>query len=315
MSDELASSATMSESSFQDLPAQPSSSSSDDVDSLPSTSASTTSISPSEEEEYSDAEREWRESLQQLELLLTMVLVPYLGKYFGRKCAYWGMCCNTLLGLLSRRLTWLQAGRSSWNGNTLFTSKSRTRNYSGLRVPLRLLLRYEVSQEFIFDKPYLSSWDYGKSTRDSAHNFYLSSWSGGRKHCDQVAMTEAGLPVPTAEAARLPTRRSHNLLLVYYILGPAVENLRNRTDLPPEGTPNSHPRPTSDNRLHWVGPCCGCMVVYYGSRNTFRYTRRERSQTCWCGMPLVPTAFVWRARSALPLMGRERGRLFLPKEQ
>ncbi|KAK5117052.1 hypothetical protein LTR62_006773 [Meristemomyces frigidus] len=63
----------------------------DEVDSLPSSSAgSTTSYSPSEEEEHSDAEREWRESLQQLELLLTMVLVPYLGKYFGRKCAYWG---------------------------------------------------------------------------------------------------------------------------------------------------------------------------------------------------------------------------------
>lgn len=62
----------------------------DDVDSLPSSSAgSSTSVSPSEEESYSDAEREWRESLQQLELLLTMVLVPYLGKYFGRKCAYW----------------------------------------------------------------------------------------------------------------------------------------------------------------------------------------------------------------------------------
>ncbi|GAB7328731.1 hypothetical protein MBLNU13_g00642t1 [Cladosporium sp. NU13] len=63
----------------------------DEVDSLPSSSAgSDTSMSPSEEEELSDAEREWRESLQQLELLLTMVLVPYLGKYFGRKCAYWG---------------------------------------------------------------------------------------------------------------------------------------------------------------------------------------------------------------------------------
>ncbi|KAK3709103.1 hypothetical protein LTR37_011082 [Vermiconidia calcicola] len=62
-----------------------------EVDSLPSSSAgSSTSVSPSEEEEISDAEREWRESLQQLELLLTMVLVPYLGKYFGRKCAYWG---------------------------------------------------------------------------------------------------------------------------------------------------------------------------------------------------------------------------------
>jgi hypothetical protein len=47
-------------------------------------------MSPSEEEELSDAEREWHESLQQIELLLTMVLVPYLGKYFGRKCAYWG---------------------------------------------------------------------------------------------------------------------------------------------------------------------------------------------------------------------------------
>lgn len=62
-----------------------------EIDSLPSSSAgSTTSISPSEEEYISDAEREWRESLQQLELLLTMVLVPYLGKYFGRRCAYWG---------------------------------------------------------------------------------------------------------------------------------------------------------------------------------------------------------------------------------
>ena len=39
----------------------------------------------------SDAEAEWKESLQQMELLLTMVIVPYLGKYFGRKCAYWGM--------------------------------------------------------------------------------------------------------------------------------------------------------------------------------------------------------------------------------
>jgi hypothetical protein len=55
----------------------------DGIDSLPS--------SPTESSSgYSDAEREWRESLQQLELLLTMVLVPYIGKYFGRKCAYWG---------------------------------------------------------------------------------------------------------------------------------------------------------------------------------------------------------------------------------
>ncbi|KAF2719694.1 hypothetical protein K431DRAFT_304976 [Polychaeton citri CBS 116435] len=63
----------------------------EEVDSLPSSSASSTSVSPSDDDyDYSDAEREWRESLQQLELLLTMVLVPYVGKYFGRRCAYWG---------------------------------------------------------------------------------------------------------------------------------------------------------------------------------------------------------------------------------
>lgn len=61
-----------------------------DMDSLPSSSAgSSTSVSPSEAGSDSDAEKEWRESLQQLELLLTMFLVPYLGKYFGRKCAYY----------------------------------------------------------------------------------------------------------------------------------------------------------------------------------------------------------------------------------
>lgn len=59
----------------------------DEVDSL---SSSSSSSSVDEEEYMSDADREWKESLQQLELLLTMVMVPYLGKYFGRKAAYWG---------------------------------------------------------------------------------------------------------------------------------------------------------------------------------------------------------------------------------
>lgn len=56
----------------------------DDFDSLPSTDTTSST------EEESDADREWRESLQQLELLLSMIIVPFVGKYFGRKCAYWG---------------------------------------------------------------------------------------------------------------------------------------------------------------------------------------------------------------------------------
>lgn len=60
---------------------------SNDLDSLPESGATS---STDEDVDLSDAEREWRESLQQLELILTMVLIPYIGKYFGRKLAYWG---------------------------------------------------------------------------------------------------------------------------------------------------------------------------------------------------------------------------------
>jgi len=57
----------------------------DDIDSLPSSDLS----SDLDSEEESDAQKEWEASLQQLELILTMVIVPYAGKYFGRKFAYW----------------------------------------------------------------------------------------------------------------------------------------------------------------------------------------------------------------------------------
>lgn len=83
----------------------------DEIDSLPD-SAPSDDIDNDEEEEESDAEKEWKESLQQLELILTMVLVPYAGKYFGRKCAYWGesehcvrmRSCRVVDGLTIKRV-------------------------------------------------------------------------------------------------------------------------------------------------------------------------------------------------------------------
>lgn len=80
----------------------------DEIDSLPdSESASSSSLTISDsaldDDEESDAEKEWKESLQQLELLLTMVVVPYVGKYFGRKCAYWGES-GPDYGVVDRRL-------------------------------------------------------------------------------------------------------------------------------------------------------------------------------------------------------------------
>ncbi|KAL1859339.1 hypothetical protein Plec18170_002455 [Paecilomyces lecythidis] len=66
------------------------SNSDDEVASLPSESTSGSDVGSLSDDEYSDAEEEWKESIQQLELLLTMVLVPFIGKYMGRRCAYWG---------------------------------------------------------------------------------------------------------------------------------------------------------------------------------------------------------------------------------
>lgn len=60
----------------------------DEVASLPSESASSSDLGTFSDD-YSDAEEEWRESIEQLELLLTMVVVPFVGKYLGRKTAYW----------------------------------------------------------------------------------------------------------------------------------------------------------------------------------------------------------------------------------
>jgi hypothetical protein len=65
---------------------EPSPSEKDELDSLPSISSSVL-----DSEADSDAQAEWERSLDQLQLLLTMVIVPFVGKYFGRKFAYWGM--------------------------------------------------------------------------------------------------------------------------------------------------------------------------------------------------------------------------------
>ncbi|PKX91895.1 uncharacterized protein P174DRAFT_505895 [Aspergillus novofumigatus IBT 16806] len=61
----------------------------DEIASLPSESTTASDLDTLSDD-YSDAEEEWRESIEQLELLLTMVIVPFIGKYLGRRCAYWG---------------------------------------------------------------------------------------------------------------------------------------------------------------------------------------------------------------------------------
>ncbi|KAJ8057581.1 hypothetical protein LXG23DRAFT_54280 [Yarrowia lipolytica] len=50
-------------------------------------------ISDYSDDGYSDAQEQWEESLRQLEQLVSFVLIPLIGKFFGRRAAYfvWGM--------------------------------------------------------------------------------------------------------------------------------------------------------------------------------------------------------------------------------
>jgi hypothetical protein len=119
MSDDSASFITSDPSASQPSLLDPSTNGSDDeIDSLPESQTDSDDVTVSESDyEESDAEKEWKESLQQLELLLSLVIVPYMGKYFGRKFAYWGKSTevrNKCEGLLTRA----QAGNNSWSGNT-----------------------------------------------------------------------------------------------------------------------------------------------------------------------------------------------------
>lgn len=40
-------------------------------------------------EEWKLAQKEWEESLQQLQNLILIVVMPYFGKYMGRRWGYW----------------------------------------------------------------------------------------------------------------------------------------------------------------------------------------------------------------------------------
>jgi hypothetical protein len=35
-------------------------------------------------------QEEWEESLRQLETVLSIIVLPFFGKWYGRQAAYWG---------------------------------------------------------------------------------------------------------------------------------------------------------------------------------------------------------------------------------
>ncbi|TFK57053.1 hypothetical protein OE88DRAFT_1650605 [Heliocybe sulcata] len=73
---------------------------------MPASVASLDSISPASDDAYDSdeeyrlaVEQEFQESLQQLQLILSVILLPYLGKWLGRRWSHWAYARYLRLGL------------------------------------------------------------------------------------------------------------------------------------------------------------------------------------------------------------------------
>ncbi|EIW71200.1 hypothetical protein M231_06419 [Tremella mesenterica] len=75
---------TIPTSSLPDYPPSSSSSSSDSID-----TDDTNDTEDYEAEQAALIQEEWEESLRQLEVVLSIIIMPYLGKWYGRRFAYW----------------------------------------------------------------------------------------------------------------------------------------------------------------------------------------------------------------------------------
>ncbi|KAI9636296.1 uncharacterized protein MKK02DRAFT_45001 [Dioszegia hungarica] len=54
-----------------------------------SAASSTASSDDDRDEESAMIQAEWEESLRQMEMVLSIVIIPFFGKWWGRKWAYW----------------------------------------------------------------------------------------------------------------------------------------------------------------------------------------------------------------------------------
>ncbi|KAK3898533.1 hypothetical protein C8A05DRAFT_37882 [Staphylotrichum tortipilum] len=100
---------------FTDVPTSSDRDDDDDVASLPSISSSILDGGSDYDDDLarSDAQREWEASLEQLQLLLTMIIMPFAGKFLGRKFAYYGW---------ARYMEWFHNVDIQWTGKKATSS-------------------------------------------------------------------------------------------------------------------------------------------------------------------------------------------------
>lgn len=66
---------------------------------MPSSIDSSSISSYDSDEEYRLAQEEWEESLEQLKQLVSVVLLPFVGKWMGRRWSHWAFARYLRLGL------------------------------------------------------------------------------------------------------------------------------------------------------------------------------------------------------------------------
>ncbi|EGO05205.1 hypothetical protein SERLA73DRAFT_29095, partial [Serpula lacrymans var. lacrymans S7.3] len=62
-------------------------------------SSASSDFSYDSDEEYRLAQKEWNESLEELQQLVLVLLLPWVGKWMGRRSSYWAYDRYLRLGL------------------------------------------------------------------------------------------------------------------------------------------------------------------------------------------------------------------------
>lgn len=80
--------------------------------------ASNASYESNEEDRL--AQEEWQESLQQLQQLVSVVIMPFFGKWLGRRWSYWGKSSFSLVILRETKLQQRMLATLEWVLENLF---------------------------------------------------------------------------------------------------------------------------------------------------------------------------------------------------
>jgi hypothetical protein len=97
----------------------------------------------SDDEEHRLAQQEWEESLEQLAQIVSVVLLPFLGKWLGRRWSYWGECLYPTQHCISREMVSLCTLRPPRIGKVILSRRAT--------LPIVLNDMYEHCNYYLLD--------------------------------------------------------------------------------------------------------------------------------------------------------------------